>query len=75
MIVTAPGKLILTGEYAVLDGASALVVAVDRRVSAWRRTGPQGSSPFLVSVATLEARLAGFVFAPEIHAADRSGSN
>ena len=31
MIATAPGKLILTGEYAVLDGAPALVIAVDRR--------------------------------------------
>lgn len=30
--VSAPGKLLLTGEYVVLDGASALVMAVDRRV-------------------------------------------
>jgi phosphomevalonate kinase len=51
MIATAPGKLILTGEYAVLDGASALVVAVDRRVTARRHTGPRGSSPFLIAVA------------------------
>jgi phosphomevalonate kinase len=51
MIATAPGKLILTGEYAVLDGAPALVIAVDRRVTARRRTGPRGSSPFLVAVA------------------------
>ena len=51
MIATAPGKLILTGEYAVLEGAPALVVAVDRRVVARRRTGPAGSSPFLVAVA------------------------
>ncbi|MFO7762499.1 MAG: hypothetical protein R6V61_02065 [Wenzhouxiangellaceae bacterium] len=29
--VTAPGKLLLIGEYAVLDGANALVMAVDRR--------------------------------------------
>lgn len=28
---TAPGKLLLLGEYAVLDGAPALVMAVDRR--------------------------------------------
>ena len=50
MIATAPGKLILTGEYAVLDGAPALVVAVDRRVTARRHTGPRGSSPFLIAV-------------------------
>ena len=59
MIATAPGKLILTGEYAVLDGAPALVVAVDRRVSARRRTGPRGSSPFLVAVADEIARAYG----------------
>nr|HEX4317450.1 hypothetical protein [Kofleriaceae bacterium] len=51
MIATAPGKLILTGEYAVLDGAPALVVAVNRRVVAARRQGPRGSSPFLAAVA------------------------
>src|SRR5262252_9366989 len=51
MIATAPGKLILTGEYAVLDGAQAIVVAVDRRVVARRNATPRGSSPFLVAVA------------------------
>ncbi len=51
MIASAPGKLILAGEYAVLDGASALVVAVDRRAVARRRRGPCGSSPFLVALA------------------------
>ena len=34
LVATAPGKLILTGEYAVLDGAPAVVIAVDRRVTA-----------------------------------------
>lgn len=33
MIVHAPGKVVLLGEYAVLDGAPALVAAVDRGVS------------------------------------------
>jgi len=51
MIATAPGKLILTGEYAVLDGAPAIVVAVDRRAIARRNAVPRGSSPFLVAVA------------------------
>jgi len=50
VIATAPGKLILTGEYAVLDGAPALVIAVDRRVTARREPGTV-SSPFLLAVA------------------------
>ena len=59
MIATAPGKLILTGEYAVLDGAPALVVAVNRRVIARRHMGPRGSSPFLTSVADEIAKVYG----------------
>jgi phosphomevalonate kinase len=47
---TAPGKLILTGEYAVLDGATAVVIAVDRRVVA-RRVPEAQPSPFLAAVA------------------------
>ncbi len=31
VIADAPGKLVLLGEYAVLEGAPGLVVAVDRR--------------------------------------------
>ena len=50
VIATAPGKLILTGEYAVLNGAPALVIAVDRRAVA-RRDAVRGSSPFLLAVA------------------------
>lgn len=33
LAASAPGKLVLLGEYAVLDGAPALVAAVDRRAS------------------------------------------
>ncbi len=51
MIATAPGKLILSGEYAVLDGAPAIVIAVDRRAIARRNVIPRGSSPFLLAVA------------------------
>ncbi|MEO8706177.1 MAG: hypothetical protein ABI867_39470 [Kofleriaceae bacterium] len=49
MIASAPGKLILTGEYAVLDGAPALVVAMNRRAIARHGTGEP--SPFLRAVA------------------------
>lgn len=57
VIATAPGKLILSGEYAVLDGAPALVVAIDRRVTA-RLGAPiaRGSMPFLDAVADELAR-------------------
>lgn len=55
MIASAPGKLILTGEYAVLEGAPALVVAVNRRAIARKRVDPHlrphGTSPFLIAVA------------------------
>ena len=33
IVASAPGKLVLLGEYAVLEGAPALVLAVDRRAS------------------------------------------
>src|SRR5687768_17097612 len=52
MTATAPGKLIVTGEYAVLDGAPALVVAMDRRVIARYAPGvAKGSSAFLLALA------------------------
>jgi len=49
MRASAPGKLILTGEYAVLDGAPAVVIAVNRRVVA--SVGTSIASPFLAAVA------------------------
>ena len=52
MIASAPGKLILTGEYAVLDGADALVIAVTRRVTASHATTPTTPSAFLAAVAS-----------------------
>ncbi|MBX3269814.1 MAG: hypothetical protein KF729_06115 [Sandaracinaceae bacterium] len=52
VVVTAPGKLVIAGEYVVLDGAEALVAAVDRRlrvVGSARAgdgsAGPRGGSP------------------------------
>lgn len=56
MIATAPGKLIVSGEYAVLDGAPAVVIAVDRRVVARRVPGASPSSAFLAALATELAR-------------------
>ncbi len=50
LIATAPGKVMLAGEYAVIDGAPAVLMAVDRRVRA-RDTGTdQKLSPFLDAV-------------------------
>ncbi len=46
---SAPGKLLLAGEYAVLSGATAVVTAVDRRAIARRE--PRRSSPFLDALA------------------------
>ncbi|MBW2276097.1 MAG: hypothetical protein JRF63_01315 [Deltaproteobacteria bacterium] len=46
-LVSAPGKLFLAGEYAVLEGAPAVVTAVDRRVRAWISTSEPPRSPVL----------------------------
>ncbi|MFT4624707.1 MAG: phosphomevalonate kinase [Myxococcota bacterium] len=40
MRVVAPGKIVLIGEYAVLDGGPAVVAAVDRGVACDMRPGP-----------------------------------
>jgi phosphomevalonate kinase len=54
--LSAPGKLLLAGEYAVLGGATAVVMAVDRRARAHR--GVRQPSPFLDAVtAQLTTRL------------------
>lgn len=39
---SAPGKLVLLGEYAVLEGAPAVVAAVDRRARVTARPAPRG---------------------------------
>ena len=41
----APGKLVLAGEYAVIDGSSALVMAIDRGVGCIRTAGTGISTP------------------------------
>lgn len=63
---SAPGKLLLAGEYAVLDGATAVVIAVDRRATA--RRAPRQPSPFLDALAAQLARRFG-VEHPCAHAA------
>ena len=63
MIASAPGKLHLAGEYAVLDGAEAVVAAIDRRVIARADGAASEPSPFLAAVAdALAARGVPFVF-------------
>ena len=60
MIVRAPGKAILSGEYAVLHGAPAVAVAVDRDVVA-REGAPEhsGDSPFVRAAKTVAAKNGG----------------
>src|SRR4051812_23142786 len=47
--VLAPGKLVLSGAYAVLDGAAAIVVAVDRHARAGTRERAPTRSPELLA--------------------------
>jgi phosphomevalonate kinase len=54
-MVTAPGKLVLLGEYAVLDGFPAIVAAVNRRASGQFVPGRSPESP-LVDVAVRGAK-------------------
>jgi len=60
VIVRAPGKAILSGEYAVLHGAPAVAVAVDRDVIA-REGAPEhsGDSPFVRAAKTVAAKNGG----------------
>ncbi len=44
ILADAPGKLLLLGEYAVLDGAPALVMAIDRRVRVRLEAAPDGAA-------------------------------
>lgn len=43
--VSAPGKAFLCGEYAVIDGAPAIIAAVDRRVVVHWNEGPSDGHP------------------------------
>src|SRR5262249_55901793 len=59
MQATAPGKLLLAGEYAVLDGADAVVAAVDRRAVAGLVTAPPPATDLLRAVQHVLAASAG----------------
>jgi phosphomevalonate kinase len=54
-IVTAPGKLFLAGEYAVLDGGTAVVAAISRRAAGGFVPGGEAASA-LVAEAVAAAR-------------------
>ncbi|MBL6974260.1 MAG: hypothetical protein ISR64_00885 [Deltaproteobacteria bacterium] len=73
--IVAPGKLILMGEYAVIDGAAGVVMAVDRYATVERKSLGLGNTPRddLVSFARSEtaARL-GCSFSPGAFRADSS---
>ena len=63
-IASAPGKIMLAGEYAVLDGSPAVVIAVDRRVRATIADSAPKLTPFLTAVARELARELGPDSAP-----------
>ena len=52
LMASAPGKLVLLGEYAVLEGARALAVAVDRRATV--RIAPRTDGVCVVSAPDLD---------------------
>lgn len=56
---SAPGKIMLGGEYAVIDGAEAVLMAVDRRAVARLENEPRRLSPFLEAAADAIAREVG----------------
>ncbi|HUT78148.1 MAG TPA: hypothetical protein VM285_10700 [Polyangia bacterium] len=56
---TAPGKQLLSGEYAVLHGAPAVVAAVDRRAFAWLEAPTGGVSPLVAAAREETARSLG----------------
>jgi phosphomevalonate kinase len=63
--VRAPGKAILAGEYAVLHGAPAIAVAVDRDVIAGDGTPADGAgSPFVAAARAHAAAACGWTLGP-----------
>lgn len=56
MIASAPGKLVLLGEYAVVEGATAVVAAVDRRAVGRRTDSPPPPTEVVSAVAEAAAK-------------------
>ncbi len=54
---SAPGKLFLFGEYAVLSGCVCIVAAVDRRVAAWRHGDPSAGYQVIGAPMSRDTRL------------------
>jgi mevalonate kinase len=52
-VVSAPGKLFLMGEYVVLEGAPAVVAAIDRRVTGRFVPGTAPASPLIAEIIRL----------------------
>jgi phosphomevalonate kinase len=66
---SSPGKILLAGEYAVLEGGAAVVMAVNRRARAWIApspflAAPAAPSPFLAAAAAVLAAELGADSAP-----------
>lgn len=57
-MVSAPGKLVILGDYAVLEGGTAMVAAVNRRATATLATSPEPPSEVVQAVLQLAAPLA-----------------
>jgi len=64
--VSAPGKAFLIGEYAVLEGAPALVAALDVRAVAHRANAPRKNGPSAV-VRCAHQRVKGYLEARGVH--------
>jgi len=70
MIAAAPGKLFTTGAYAILEGAPAIVVAVNRYVLA-DTSGPPSTRPEVVEVARALGRVPPAIDASALEAGGR----
>lgn len=68
VVVSAPGKLMVSGEYAVLEGAPAVVAAVDRRAFASVRRGdaPAAAAEARAAYRQVERRLGNLGHEPTV---------